>query len=426
MRKNFFWYHLFRLLIVGTGLRFFYRKIRIEGKHKVPKDKPILIVPNHQNSFMDALLITSNLHRSLYFLTRAQAFSTKFMNWFLRSLQMLPVYRVRDGMRNIQKNEEIFQTCINKLTNKEAILVFAEANHDLKRRLRPFSKGFTRIAFDAEVQNNWNLDLHVVPVGVNYSDHRNSRNEVRVVFNDPIKVSDYQKAFEEDEREAANLLKNETSERLKPSIMHVTKLDQYPLVKVALDEMEPDRRKLANPDYMNKLVASLEKHFNEESLQAAEKVLETADKNDLSIRLLANVKTPKWKLILLSPIYFLVWLNNVIPYQPARKILKNKIKDPAFDASIKFVLGLVLFPSFYLIVSLIFLLAGIPGIWIAAYFVLSLLASTMFKRANKVLRTFKEKRKIEEFKEQNPGKYQSVKEQLEKISEFRKKVLSAE
>ncbi len=214
MRKNFLWYNFIRLGVVGTGLKFFYQKIRVIDKHKIPKGKPILLIPNHQNSFMDALLVTTTVYQTTSFLTRAKAFHSKFMNWFLRSLNLLPVYRVRDGMSEIQKNKEIFQTCVDYLSNGEAILVFAEANHDLKRRLRPLSKGFTRIAFDAEIQNDWTLDLYVQPVGVNYSDHQNSRNEVRVVFGEPIKLSDYKKQYEEDERGAANSLKNQTSDNL--------------------------------------------------------------------------------------------------------------------------------------------------------------------------------------------------------------------
>ncbi|HAW80289.1 MAG TPA: hypothetical protein DCX27_11615, partial [Balneola sp.] len=344
MRKNFLWYNFIRLGVVRTGLKFFYKRIRIIDKHKIPKGKPILLVPNHQNSFMDALLVTTHFYKTTSFLTRAQAFESKFMDWFLRSLNLLPVYRVRDGMSNIQKNNEIFETCINYLSNNEAVLVFAEANHDLKRRLRPFSKGFTRIAFDAEIKNNWNLDLYVQPVGVNYSDHQNSRNEVRVVFGDPIKVSDYKKEYEQDERSAANSLKNQTSENLKPLIMHVPKLDQYPLIKIALDEMEPDRAKLANNQYMNQLVEYAEELRTPELISDAEYVIEVSEKNNLSIRTLADVKLPMVKRILLAPIYLLVWLNGIIPYQPARFIIKNKIKDKAFDVSIKFVLGLFLFP----------------------------------------------------------------------------------
>ncbi len=426
MRKNFLWYNFIRLGLVRTGLQFFYKKIHVVDKHKIPKGKPILLVPNHQNSFMDALLVTTTVFQTTSFLTRAKAFQSKFMNWFLRSLNLLPVYRVRDGMSEIQKNNEIFQTCVEYLTNGEAILVFAEANHDLKRRLRPFSKGFTRIAFDAEIKNDWNLDLYVQPVGVNYSDHQNSRNEVRVVFGDPIKVSDYRKEYEESERSAANSLKNQTSDNLKPLIMHVPKLDQYPLIKIALDEMEPDRAKLSNNEYMNTLVQNAEKLQTPELISDAEHVLEVAEKNKLSVRALSEVKLPMIKRILLSPIYLLVWLNGIIPYQPARYIIKNKIQDKAFDVSIKFVLGLFLFPLFYLLVTCILLIAGVPAIWAWGYFLVSLFTSTMFKRANELLRNQKEKKKIQRFKLSNPDIFNDLKTKLSKIAEFRKVVVKGE
>lgn len=426
MRKNFLWYNFIRLGLVKTGLHFFYKKIHVVDKHKIPKGKPILLVPNHQNSFMDALLVTTTVFQTTSFLTRAKAFQSKFMNWFLRSLNLLPVYRVRDGMSEIQKNNEIFQTCVEYLTNGEAILIFAEANHDLKRRLRPFSKGFTRIAFDAEIKNNWNLDLYVQPVGVNYSDHQNSRNEVRVVFGDPIKVSDYRKEFKESERSAANSLKNQTSDNLKPLIMHVPKLDQYPLVKVALDEMEPDRAKLSNNEYMNTLVKNAAELQTPELISDAEYVLEVAEKNKLSIRVLSEVKLPMIKRILLAPVYLLVWLNGIIPYQPARYIIKNKIQDKAFDVSIKFVLGLFLFPLFYLLVTCILLIAGIPAIWAWGYFMLSLLTSTMFKRTNEVLRNLKEKKKIQLFRLSNPDIFNNLKVKLTRIAEFRKVVIKGE
>jgi len=426
MRKNFLWYNFIRLGLVGTGLKFFYKRIRVIDKQKIPKNKPILLIPNHQNSFMDALLVTTTVYQTTSFLTRAKAFDSKFMNWFLRSLNLLPVYRVRDGISNIQKNNEIFQTCIDYLSNKEAVLIFAEANHDLKRRLRPLSKGFTRIAFDAEIQNDWNLDLYVQPVGVNYSDHQNSRNEVRVVFGEPIKVSDYKNQYEEDERSAANDLKNRTSDNLKPLIMHVPKLDQYPLIKVALDELERDRAKLSNPEYMNSLVNCVEKFQTSELIKSAEYILENAQKHSLSVRALANVKLPKLKRIIFAPIYFIVWLNGIIPYQPARYIIQNKIKDKAFDVSIKFVLGLFIFPLFFLLVTGILLIAGVPSIWAWGYFVFSLFSSIMFKNANEVLRSLRDHKKIRDFKSEHPDIYKELKQKVDQIKEFRTRILKGE
>ncbi|WP_018128221.1 lysophospholipid acyltransferase family protein [Balneola vulgaris] len=426
MRKNFLWYHAIRYGVAGTGLKLFYKKIRIDNKKKVYKDKPLLLVPNHQNSFMDAMLITTNLHRSTSFLTRAKAFNTPFMNWFLRSLNMLPVYRVRDGMSSIQKNNAIFQRCVDLLSDNECVLIFAEANHDLRRRLRPLSKGFTRIAFDAEIQNNWELDLYIQPVGVNYSDHQLSRNEVRVVYGDPIRVADFKDIYEEDERKAANALKNAVAENLKPIIMHVQKLDQYPLAKVALDELEPVRKKVADPEYMNALVAKVEADHTPELIQTAEEILETASEYDLNIRRIADVKKPRWKQILLAPLYFLVWINNVIPYQPVRSVVRDKIKDKAFDASIKFVLGLTLFPLFYLFVTIILLIAGVPFWYTLGYLAFSLATSTMFKSGNEVLRDFKQNKKIKEFSSKHPEVYNTLVKKIKTIQNYRERLVSSE
>ncbi|MDZ7807651.1 MAG: 1-acyl-sn-glycerol-3-phosphate acyltransferase [Gracilimonas sp.] len=122
----------------------------------------------------------------IYFLTRAQAFKPDIVGKFLWSINMMPVYRVRDGFSSIQKNNEIFDKCISYLKNKDTILIFAEANHNLKRRIRPLSKGFTRIAFDAEEKYNWHLDLQIVPVGVNYTRHRKAGNTVQVNYGKAI------------------------------------------------------------------------------------------------------------------------------------------------------------------------------------------------------------------------------------------------
>lgn len=67
MRKNYLWYNLFRLGITKTGLSLFYRKIEIVGRENIPKDKPFMILPNHQNSFMDALLVCTQMPGFIFF-----------------------------------------------------------------------------------------------------------------------------------------------------------------------------------------------------------------------------------------------------------------------------------------------------------------------------------------------------------------------
>lgn len=423
MRSNFIWYNFIRLGLVKFTLFFFYKKTKLSNTHLIPKGKPLLIVPNHQNSFMDAILITTNHFQTTSFLTRAQAFESKFMDWFLRSLNLLPVYRVRDGFSSIQKNEEIFKRCVDYLGLGEAVLVFAEANHDPKRRLRPFSKGFTRIAFDAEIQKNWELDLYILPVGVNYSDHKNSRAYSNIVFGEPIKVSDYKQLYEEDERKAAGMLKDKTYEHVKPLIMHVPKLDQYPLHHLIIDELEPDRSILIDHELMNKRVEKIEGFATPENIEKAEKILSIKEKYKLNLRQAVGThKTPPMVKIF-APLYFLVWLNNFIPYQPIRHLVDNVIKDPGFYVSIKYVSALFLFPTFYAVVSIILLLLNVPGIYVLGYFVLSIMSSLLFKQANLVLRNSKSAKKLKDFGLKNTDAYLKFQRDLEEMKQLRSQIL---
>ncbi len=423
MRKNYLWYNLFRLGITKTGLSLFYRKIEIVGRENIPKDKPFMILPNHQNSFMDALVVCTQMPGFIFFLTRAGAFSTPFMNWFLRSLNMLPVYRVRDGLSSVTKNNEIFDQCVENLKKRHPILVFPEANHDLRRRVRPLSKGFTRIAFDAEAKNNWEMDLQMLPVGVNYEEHRRSRNKVRVVFGEPIPMKNYKEIFEQDERKAANQLKNDVSNGMKKTVMHVPNLDHYPAMQVVLTDLENDVSNYLNPDTANKNVAKVATVISEDEIEAGKNVVEISNAHDISVKTINGRKKPWILLILLSPLYLFSWVNNIIPYLPIRKMIRDKIKDKAFDASIKFVLGLALFPLFWILISLILLMSGVPALYIWIYLGLSVFTSIYFKTANTFLREATTKKRLEGLKKSHPDEYQSFINGLKTLNELRRKVL---
>ncbi len=425
MRKNLPWYQFIRLVAVNFALFFFYKKVEVKGLEKVPKNKPLLLVPNHQNSFMDALVVTVNYKPVTYYLTRAKAFNPPAIGALISSLNMLPVYRVRDGFSSIQKNKEIFERCLDYLAKGSAILIFAEANHDLKRRLRPLSKGFTRIAFDAEIQNNWEFGMHIQPVGVNYGDHRHSRNHVSVVFGDPIPISDFKELYEKDERKAANELKNRTAENMKPLIMHVPKLDQYNVHRLILDELEPKRELIANADLMNERVAIVAKEANEELIQKADNVSEIAEKNNLNIRIAAGLIKSRWNMIVFFPVYLFAFLNNIIPYQPIRNIV-DKIEDHAFDASIKLLLGLLVFPIFYVLITLILWLVGVPTLYLLGYLVLSVFTCRFFKSAKDIFKHKKEKQKLKDFATKQPEEYANFVSSLDTFKKLRSSLFPSE
>ena len=425
MCKDYLWYNFWKFAVTKVGLFFFYTKIEIIGKENIPKNKPVIVLPNHQNSFMDALLITTNMPGFMFFLTRARSFSSPFMNWFLRSLNMLPVYRVQDGLSSVTKNNEIFALCREYLKKNYPILVFPEANHNLKRRIRPLSKGFTRIAFEAEVENNWEMDLQLLPIGLNYSDHRRSRNRVRIVFGKPLSMISYKDKYEQDERKAANKLKNDVSDALKKLVMHVPNLDHYPAMHILLTEFESDVNEYIDPDKVNAKVKKISDQITSEIEEIGKKVLEISNTYDISIKTIFGRKKPWLLWILLFPIYVFSWLNNILPYQPARLIIQNIIKDHAFDAAIKFLLGLSLFPVFWVFISLILYLIGLPVTYIFGYLILSVVSCVNFKNAHLVFREASTKKKLKILKRDLPEVYATFVNGIKRLNDFRTNVLSS-
>ena len=426
MRKNYLFYQFFRVIITKWGLIFYYRKIRSIGREKIPKRTPVMFIPNHQNSFMDALLVVSTNWKYTFFLTRAQAFNTAFMRWFLENLNMLPVYRVRDGMSSVTKNNAIFERCIRMLKKNYAVLVFAEANHNLNRRIRPLSKGFTRIAFDAEQKNNWDLNLQIIPVGINYTRHKESRNDVTVVYGDPIPMKQYQELFEQDKRKAANVLKNDVAKVMKQCTMHVQNAQHYFLHQVLLDDLADDRSHLVDPKKVRPLNEKLDQLASEEDYLAAQELLEIAEKQHIDLSRLQEYttgqQTPFWKRLLLSPFILLGFLNFRLAYIPVDKLIRNTIKDHAFDASIKFLVTAFLFPLSLSVISVALWVAGFSFNMLLIYWMASFFSLFGFKEWVNSHKQQAHNRKWSEFASKYPDLHAEMIEKLNRLSLIKQKL----
>lgn len=183
------WLYIFKAYL-SLGLFFYYKKIKVFNVENIPRDKSVLILSNHQNALLDALLIATKSPRYVYFLTRASLFKKPMIKKFLNTLQMLPVYRVRDGWSNLTRNNDIFRTCSNLLVKKEAVVIFPEGSHCLKRTVRPLSKGFTRIVFET-IEKYPDTQLMLLPVGLNFEDAKAFKDSVSIYFGEPFLASQF-------------------------------------------------------------------------------------------------------------------------------------------------------------------------------------------------------------------------------------------
>lgn len=360
--KNIWWY--FVLFWVKLAVKLFYRRIEIHGADTYPTEGPVLLAPNHQNAFMDALIPAVFAPKPIHFLVRADVFKSKWADAFLRSLKMMPVYRQRDGLASLAKNEEVFEQCFDILRNDGTLLLFPEMTHKGEKRLRPLSKGFTRITFGA-MKNHGHLRMHIVPLGINYSHYHKSNSRLIVNWGEPIAVADYAKAYKDNPARAMSQLKEDLQEKLAREIVHITRPQAAEAFDIEVDRIAP---------FFLRQTSGFSKSMGEMDIYKKREIfLQKLRENDPYFRRLKIYESEMQRLRLSAPFFFiqqkdagywvvqnllllialplfaLSWLLMAPSYFIIKAILTRYVADKQFWSSIKLVANLILFPIFGLV-----------------------------------------------------------------------------
>ncbi|MGH2648370.1 MAG: 1-acyl-sn-glycerol-3-phosphate acyltransferase, partial [Ginsengibacter sp.] len=144
-------------------------KIIISNKDILQCPGPLLIASNHPNSFLDAIILATLFKNPVFSLARGDAFAGKIITKILNGFNMLPVYRVSEGVENLENNYATFEACQDIFKKNGIILIFSEGRCINEWHLRPLKKGTARLAMAAWQQN---IALEVLPLGINYSNFR--------------------------------------------------------------------------------------------------------------------------------------------------------------------------------------------------------------------------------------------------------------
>jgi len=301
-----------------VGFKFYYKNFDVTYLDKIPKNKAVIYLSNHQNALLDPLLITINSTRKNYFLTRAAVFKNPTVAKILHSLQMLPIYRMVDGADTIQKNKAIFTTCSNLLSKKKSIILFPEGSHNLKRKIRPLKKGFLRI-IEETLQTYPNTEIVIIPIGVNYQNPTEWGDSMRVCFGNHISANNYWS----DNQLNFNQLSKDVSLKLKHLSTHIESISEYDSTINKLAELKVD---YTNPVEVNNC---LHNSFNYSG---------------------KKVKTATG---LYSVFQFLVKSFYFLPYFIWRKFGLPSIKEDEFIATFRFVIIIFVSPIYLLLLTLI-------------------------------------------------------------------------
>lgn len=366
--------------------RLYYRRIELYGAKKIKRNEAIILAPNHQNALMDALALVTRLPFQTIFLARADIFKSKFIISVLTYLKILPIYRKRDGISSLGKNEEIFDQSSFILKNKyNPMCMFPEGNHGDKRRLRPLVKGIFRIAFQSQAEHGTTPYLKIIPVGIDYSHYQKFQQTLFVQFGDPIQVSDYWEEYEENQAKAINSLRERLAVEMKKLMIDIQSEDYYDTIMGLRPFYRKEMKQKLNittDKLRDRFIADKEliKHI-EATIQTDESQIRKLDETFRKYtRLRDNLKLRDWVLrkdsysltgnllvlileILLTPILLVGFLGNWPHYILAPRFGK-KIKDTQFQSTAIWGIGIVI-QALYYILLLVLGIFILPYWWLA-------------------------------------------------------------
>ncbi|WP_428742489.1 lysophospholipid acyltransferase family protein [Tenacibaculum sp.] len=305
-----FIYYFFKFY-VRVGLFFYYKKITVIGNKNIPKEGAIVFASNHPNGLLDPLLIATHTKRRTSFLVQAAIFNNPLVASFFDLLGMMPIYRIKDGIKQLNKNEAIFNKCETLLKDNKALLIFPEGSHNKNRTIRPLSKGFTRIIFKT-LDNSPNTQIHIVPVGITYQNASNFPSKSAINFGTPILANNFYD--KENFNQSAKIIKDQVYSQLKKLSVHIKHDENYNAVLSSLNSAQVD---FTQVNTVNSIIKK--KNYPEKKKRSKNYAF---------------------------PLLCLIILNSIVPFS-IWKMISNKVDEFEFIDTFRLSINAFSFPIFY-------------------------------------------------------------------------------
>lgn len=352
----------------------FYKKILIKGLEKIPTEKPVIFALNHQNAIMDALAVACAIPFQPVFMARADSFQNKIIARLLNWIKIMPIYRQRDGFKNLQKNELVFNNVFEIIKAKGTIALMPEGTHLGKYQLQPLLKGIFRMVFMFKEKYIEYEPPVIVPVGIHYSNYFSFQSKLFVQFGNPIYTKEYFDQYQTNNARGITILKQKLTDELKGLIINIECGEYYENVNFIRQLLRPNFAKAFNINlkdpwaefktdkiftekcnaYFNsrdqkflefaKLSETFKEHLRLYHLSP--KKINLPDSNLFKISILIFVLIFLFPVICVGPIIY--WLFKKL----AQKI-NARIDDAQFHSTTKFAILLITVPAILILLMLI-------------------------------------------------------------------------
>ena len=180
--------------LVGVVMRLFFRRIEVEGRENVPRDRGGLLVAWHPNGLIDPALIVTQFPGHAVFGARDGLLRWPLLGWAMRAMGTVPIYRPQDNAGQSEAarreaNQKSLDALALAVVDGSYAALFPEGvSHD-NPHLSEIRSGAARLALRT-LQLAQGERPAIVPVGLHYDRKSLFRSDVLVTFHRPVDVPD--------------------------------------------------------------------------------------------------------------------------------------------------------------------------------------------------------------------------------------------
>lgn len=360
-------YQLVRPL-ASLAFRTYFSKIYLVNLENLPMDKPVILAVNHPTAFLEPCALATLLPRKLFYLARGDLFKKPLFNWLLRSLHILPIFRMRDGFSSLKQNSKTFDDCYDALAEHKLIMILVEGSTKEVFKLRPLQKGAARIAFGA-IEKTPELDVHIVPLGVTFTKPNSFRSQAYFSIGKPLKVLDYWDDYQANPQNTVRELTLDLGNELRDRLIHIDK-DQDAFLTEGLMEMYQNSENRIGLKVLFKesssLAAQMEIAKNvgqfeetakkewEEQLKDYRRLLSKYRLTDLSVARKDAYHILNTILLVIGFLPFVLGTAvNFLPAFLAHTISLKKVYQREFFSGVRIALAIFFYLLYYLLITLV-------------------------------------------------------------------------
>jgi 1-acyl-sn-glycerol-3-phosphate acyltransferase len=358
--------------IARFWLWFLFKRVDVHHRERVPALGPVLLCVNHPNNFIDSLLVGAVIPRKVHYLATAALFRNPLLARFLRAAGAIPVYRRQDDPDKMDRNVDVFAACYRAFDEGRVVAIYPEGTTHAEARVQRIKTGAARIALGYEAQRPGALRL--VSIGLSFQARKSFGGRVLVSFGEPLAVSPYVAAYQEDQAKAVEALTTAIQWAMETQVVHVDRIDAAALVRAVEElyrgelvrELRTERGLGENQVDLVRLsrtIVEAVNHFKErdparvealwQRIQGYRALLARYHVRDEAVRRRLTpppVRTRllhSWEALLGLPLFVYGALVNALPYFVPRWLAHRMARKETDYATVRFLASIIAVPVFW-------------------------------------------------------------------------------